>query len=222
MDGNRRWAKKKGLPPYEGHREGAKRMDGVAEAARELGVTYLTVWAASVDNLTKRTKIEVDFLASLFEQELERMISSGTLQKNEARFRVIGKGAEMLGNKNLSDLIRRAEDETKHFEKRNFTILFGYDGKMEMMDAIDAIRKENSDSPLSYENVKKRLSTAELPPVDFVIRTGGEPHWSAGFLMWHTTDSQFYFTEILWPEFGREAFEKALEDYSTREQRRGK
>lgn len=222
MDGNRRWATKKGLPAYEGHREGAKRTDEIAETAKDQNIPYLTVWAASIDNLTKRTKIEVDFLSSLFERELEKMISSKTLEKNSARFRVIGKGAEILGNKKLSELIHRAEENTKHFDTYHFTILFGYDGKSDMIEAIEKMRKGNATKPLSYETVKEHLSTSELPPVDLVIRTGGEPHWSGGFLMWHTTDSQFYFTETLWPDFGREEFKEAITDFSGRGKRLGK
>lgn len=221
MDGNRRWAKKNSIPSYEGHREGAKRMNAIADEAKKKGIPYLTVWAASIDNLKKRTRIEVNFLVSLFEQELEKILEGKTFEKNETRFRVIGKGAEIVKSKKLSMLIEEAEKNTRKFKKNNFTILFGYDGKKEMLDAIRAIREEKQFS-YSYESVKAKLWTAALPPVDLVIRTGGEPHWSAGFLMWHTTDSHFYFTDTLWPDFGKKEFSDALTEFGKREKRLGK
>lgn len=220
MDGNRRWAKKRNLPSYEGHREGVKRTNEIADVAKKKGIPYLTVWAASIDNLKKRTRIEVNFLVSLLEHELQHMIDSKTFEKNETRFRMIGKWAEIIKSKKLSELTETLEKKTAQYKKHNFTILFGYDGREEMIDAIEKIRTLKKYS-LSYEAVKKQLSTAALPPVDLVIRTGGEPHWSAGFLMWHTTDSQFYFTETLWPDFDTKEFEKALLEFAGRGKRLG-
>lgn len=221
MDGNRRWAKKRNLPSYEGHREGVKRTNEIANAAKKHGISHLTVWAASIDNLKKRTPIEVRFLVSLLEHELEHMIDSGTFEKSQTRFRMIGKWAEIVKSKRLSELAETLEKKTAQYKKHNFTVLFGYDGREEMIDAIAKIRTIKK-YPLSYETIKKQLSTAELPPVDLVIRTGGEPHWSAGFLMWHTTDSQFYFTETLWPDFNTKEFETALFEFAGREKRLGK
>lgn len=219
-DGNRRWAKAKGLPSYEGHREGAKRVHEIAEDAQKHGVQYLTVWAASIDNLKKRSKTEISFLVNLFEKELKNILESDSLMKKEIRMRVLGKGKDIAKSKTLSKLIENVEEKTKNFKKGNFTILFGYDGKQEMLDAFHKSR-ENKTKDFSYESVKNLLWTRELPPVDLVIRTGGEPHWSSGFMMWHTTDSQFYFTEKFWPSFGKKEFEKALEEFALRGQRFG-
>lgn len=219
-DGNRRWARAKGLLPYKGHREGAKRVHEIAEYGFEHGVKYITVWGASVDNLKKRSKTEVSFLVKLFENELHEILNSEILRKNEIRMRVVGKGIEIAKSKILSKLVDDAEKKTRHFRKGNLTILFGYDGREEMIEAFEKSKKENG-SKYSYESVRELLWTKDLPPVDLVIRTGGEPHWSSGFMMWHTTDSQFYFTETFWPAFGKKELEKALHNFTRRGHRLG-
>ena len=112
------------------------------------------------------------------------------------------------------------QNQTAKFRNRTLSILFGYDGKQEMIGAICRLR--NTSVPISYDTIKRELWTADLPPVDLVIRTGGELHWSAGFMMWHTADSQFYFTEILWPDFTDKELLKAFADYAKRERRFGK
>ena len=219
-DGNRRWARAKGLLPYEGHREGAKRVHEIAEIGFERGVKYMTVWGTSADNLKKRSKTEVSFLVKLFERELKEILNSETLRKNEIRMRVIGRGKEIVKSKVLSKLIEDAERDTAHFHKGNLTILFGYDGKEEMIEAFQKGSKLHT-SKFNYESIKEFLWTKDLPSVDFVIRTGGEPHWSSGFMMWHTTDSQFYFTEVFWPAFGKKEFENALQEFTKRSHRLG-
>jgi len=219
MDGNRRWAKKENLLGFEGHRKGAKRAEEMAKAAYASRIPYITVWAASVDNLLKRKKTEVRFLAKLMEEKLLGIAERN--KKENIRIRVIGESFEILKNKSLQSAIEKAENDTKKNCGTQFTILFGYDGKEEMIRAIKEIA-ENGESRISYESVKKNLRTAELPPVDLVIRTGGEPHWSSGFMMWHTADSEFYFTEILWPDFTEKEFKKALDEFSRRRRKRGK
>ena len=121
----------------------------------------------------------------------------------------------------LKETIKQLEEETKGFSKKNLTILFGYDGRREMTEGIEDIKKRPSEK-ITYEMVHKTLWTGDLPLVDFVIRTGGEPHWSAGFMMWHTANAQFYFTKTLWPNFKKIELEKALKDFSERERRFGK
>jgi undecaprenyl diphosphate synthase len=219
-DGNRRWARSKKLLPYEGHREGAKRVHEIAEHGFQRGIQYITVWAASIDNLKKRSKTEVSFLIKLFEKELGEILQSKTLKEKEIRMRVIGKGKDIVKSKILSKLIDTAERDSTHFKKENLTILFGYDGKEEMQEAFEKSKKDNT-SKFNYHSIKELLWTKDLPPVDFVIRTGGEPHWSSGFMMWHTTDSQFYFTDILWPAFGKKELEKALQEFAKRGHRLG-
>lgn len=218
-DGNRRWAKKRGLVPWEGHREGIKKFWEVCEEAFSMGVPYFTFWAASADNLRKRSEVEVKFLVMILKEQIFDKNLFSRLERNQVKLRVVGHWNEILKDKELEDSIRELENKTAGFGEHNLTILFGYDGKNEMMEAI---KKLGADMDLDYEKVKTALWTGFLPPVDFLIRTGGEPHWSAGFMMWLTADSQFYFTEKFWPEFGVEELHKALEDYSSRERRLGK
>lgn len=218
-DGNRRWAKKRGKAPWEGHREGVEKFWEVCEEVFEIGIPYFTFWAASEDNLKKRSTIEVKFLVLILKNELFKKDLFERLEKNEVRLRVFGRWNDILKDKELERMIGDLEKRTAKFKKHNLTILFGYDGKREMMEAMESLKKEKE---INYEKVKSALWTGDLPAVDYLIRTGGEPHWSAGFMMWLTADAQFYFTEKLWPDFGRAELHKALEEYASRERRTGK
>ena len=221
-DGNRRWARSRGLISVEGHREGFKRFREIAEAAFSIGIPFFTFWGASEDNLTKRSKIEVNFLVTLFQRKLEEELRSDFFTKNQIRVRVIGRWETLLNNPaKLKRLITEVEGQTRSFQKNRLTILFGYDGRSEMLEAVKKIKKQSSDQ-IDFDTVKQALWTNELPDVDLVIRTGGEPHWSAGFMMWLTANSQFYFTEKFWPEFTEKEFTKAIKDFQNRERRFGK
>ena len=199
-DGNRRWARAKGLLPWQGHLEGAERFKEVVTAVFESGIPYCTFWAASADNIRKRSKVEVAILLRLFKKTISEGLKSDRLIKNRVQVRVVGEWQNILKDKTLQSAVRTLEEKTALFAERHLTILFGYDGKSEMLEAMRKINKEQPKT-LTEETVKSALWTAELPSVDFVIRTGGEPHWSAGFMMWLTADSQFYFTEKFWPDF---------------------
>ena len=220
-DGNRRWARSHGLIPWKGHEKGAERFFEIAENAFDAGIPYVTLWAASVDNLTQRARIEIKFLCSILRRELESKRTIARFMDNRIRLRFVGEWKKLVKDDKLIAAIERQEEETEQFTQRNLTVLFGYDGKREMMDAIKKLR-QSSEMSVTYDTVKESLWTGVLPPVDLVIRTGGEPHWSAGFMMWHTADSQFYFTEKLWPDFDGEELQKAFADYARRERRFGK
>lgn len=223
-DGNRRWARSHKIAAvWEGHREGVKRFQELSDAAFSKGTRFVTFWAASEDNFIKRPKDEVRYFLDLFEEEVVRMLSSDTLEKNGIRVRVIGRWREMIegqGRTRLIQLIDDLEKKTKGYSNRFLTILFGYDGRSEMIAAFEDLRRDGR--PLTRESVHEALWTRDLPLVDLVIRTGGEPHWSAGFMMWHTADSQFYFSDILFPDFGVPDLEDALADYASRDRRFGK
>lgn len=225
-DGNRRWARKNGIIPWQGVRKGAERFEETAEFLFSYGVSYVTFWAGSEDNLTKRSVSEVSFLVSLLRNWLKKVSASGTFVKNKIRFRVIGRWDAVFKKDEktteLKRLIVELEKRTSGFKKNNLTVLFGYDGRREMVEAIEKISGMGKGKRLDYETVRNALWTGALPPVDLVIRTGGEAHWSAGFMMWHTADSQLYFTEKLWPDFKKIDMEKVLEDFSKRERRFGK
>jgi undecaprenyl diphosphate synthase len=136
--------------------------------------------------------------------------------KNKVRARVIGEWKEFVTNRKVIEIAHKLEEETKHFKGKSLNILFAYDGQREMLAAI-----KNTKNATEAE-LRKNLWTGELPNVDLVIRTGGEPHLSAGFMMWLTANSQFYFTEQLWPDFKNQELKKALVDYERRERRLGK
>lgn len=215
-DGNRRWAKAQHLNPWEGHSEGVHRFWDTSDYANNQGVSHLTFWAASYDNLKKRSKLEVAFLLRLLEAELLKPEILERCLKNKVRARVMGEWREFVTNKKLLQTIQNIEDQTRHFTKKSLNILFAYDGQREMLDAV-----KHTKNATALE-LRKNLWTGELPDVDLVIRTGGEPHWSAGFMMWLIANTQFYFTEMLWPDFNNQELKKALVDYERRERRLGK
>jgi undecaprenyl diphosphate synthase len=221
-DGNRRWAKVKGLAPWEGHRRGIHIFYGLSAAAFRFGIPYVTLWAASEDNLTKRDPVEVKFLLTFIKNYLREELKTKRFIKEEISLQVLGRWGEILKDPELNHLIDQLADQTKSFTKHHLTILLAYDGKREMLEAIKKICSEKSPDEINYQTVKERLWTGGLPAVDFVVRTGGEPHWSAGLMMWLTTDSQFYFTPTFWPDFDQKELQRALLDYSQRERRLGK
>lgn len=220
LDGNRRWSKKNNFILSRGYGHGANQVEKNMEAAFQSGVKYFTVWAASNDNLTKRSTTEIKILQNILKEKLKEFLYSEKIEKNRVRVRIVGTGIERLKDKELTQLKEVMEKKTEKFSNYHFTILFGYDGKTEMLSAIEKIQKTKE--VVTYDTVKQHLMTAELPPVDLVIRTGGEPHWSAGFMMWHTTDSEFYFTKTLWPEFTPRELKVAIKDFGNRRSLKGK
>jgi undecaprenyl diphosphate synthase len=220
-DGNRRWAEKHRMNPWTGHKHGIARFREISQLIFATGTKYATFWAASIDNLKKRNAVEVRFLLMYLRQEFSRKDTIDFFLKNKVRFYAVGKWRELIPDKKLKDALENLEKITKHFDKYHLTVLFGYDGKVEMLDVIEQFQAEQK-SKVSYDKIKDKLWTGFLPDVDYVIRTGGEPHWSAGFMMWLTADSQFYFTETLWPDFSKEKLEEAYNNYSARGRRFGK
>ncbi len=226
-DGNRRWAKERGLPGPQGHVEGMKKFGEVAKEAFRLGVNYFTFWAASESNLKKRTKEEVAILMMLFREEIVRQLHAKEFDEIGVRVRVYGKGLDILGDKKFSKAVRDLESESSKYKDKQLTVLFGYNGTTELLEAIAKLTKDptGTQDPREAEGVlRKYLWTGELPDVDLVIRTGsaGDPHNSAGFMMWLTKESQLYFTDMYWPDFGRNELRQAIEEYAQRERRLGK
>jgi undecaprenyl diphosphate synthase len=221
-DGNRRWAKKKGKNSFFGHRAGMKAMEKIAETALKLEIPCLTVWGCSVANITQRSPAEVKFLYALFEAMFKKLAKRKELKSKDIRVRVLGRWQEFFPE-SLKKAIRRIIQATQEHRRHNLTLLMAYDGRDEMLAAIrkiSALGKEPS--LIDRETLKSNLWSAELPPVDLVIRTGGEPHWSAGMMMWDVAEAQLYFTETLWPDFSPKEFQKALDYYAGTERRYGK
>ena len=224
-DGNRRWAKRKGVPLYEGHRIGVQTTEKIFEKALELKIPYLTFWAASYDNLLKRSKEEVKFLINLINEEFKGLLEDARVHKNEVKIRILGRFREILPKKTLK-IIEKLMEKTEKYNIFFLTFLLAYNGTDEMVEAIKKISQafKGSTIKITGQVIKSFLWTRDLPPVDLVIRTGCEedPHNSAGFMMWHTAYSRYYFTKTLYPDFNPEEFERAINNFLERERRFGK
>lgn len=229
-DGNRRWATAHGKKPWQGHEAGARTFERIAREAFALGIPYFTFWALSEDNFLKREKREVAFLMKIVARAAKEIGTASWVREQGVRIRVLGRWRDLLREKEVRALEKIASDSVSADVTRNgtahtLTILIAYSGTTEMVQAIRNIAELARMSPDLEVNgalVKKALMTATLPPVNLVIRTGGEPHWSAGFMMWDTAESQFYFTKTLWPDFEAKELQKALRDYGRRDRRFGK
>jgi len=218
-DGNRRWAKKRGLPSWKGHDEGSKKIEEIIKEAAGLGIEYLTFWIASRDNLAKRSKSEVGFLYELFQKAFDSLLQNKKIYEEDVKIRIIGFWKNSVPKK-LENSILRLMEATKDHKSKHLSFLFDYDGLSEMIEGVKLIIK-NGQSEINYDTIQQKLITSELPPVDLVIRTGGEPHNSAGFMMWHTAYSQYCFTPTLFPSFGKKELNKAVKDYHNRDRRFG-
>lgn len=224
-DGNRRWARRRKIPVEMGHKIGARTTERIFEKALELKIPYLTFWAASWDNLTKRSKEEVKFLVRLITEEFQKLIKDARVKENEVKIRILGRFSEVLPPKTLK-IIERIIERTQNHNLFHLTFLLAYSGTDEMLEAVKKIIKFTRKRAIKVTEdlIKNSLWTGDLPPVDLVIRTGceGDPHNSAGFMMWQTAYSQYYFTKTLYPDFTVKEFEEAINDYSKRERRYGK
>ena len=223
-DGNRRWAREKGFKPWIGHRLGVKYFEKVLDKALELKIPYITFWGGSWDNLTKRAKIELNFLFKVYAEQFKRMLDDKRIHQNKVRINVLGRWKEILPQK-TQIAIEEAMKRTKGYNQHFLTFLLAYNGTDEMTDCIQKIAELAKQKPIKVTEklIKENLWTKDLPPVDLIIRTGCEsdPHMSTGFMMWDAAYSQFHFTETLFPDFGPKEFEKIIEDYSKKERRLG-
>lgn len=224
-DGNRRWAKKRGLHPWLGHRAGIKSLEGILKTVNELGIFCFTFWSGSYDNLTKRPEKEVKFLKELYRANFVRLLKNKDIYNLKIKVNVFGLWQKLLSPRQKEPIIKAIE-KTKNHDQHFLNFLIGYNGTGEMLETIKKIveqARQDKNIEISPELVKSNLWTSGLPPVDLVIRTSieGDPHWSNGFMMWDAADAQLYFTETLWPDFSPAEFKKAIESYSGRERRLG-
>ena len=212
MDGNGRWATRRGQRRGEGHKAGAKTLGDVLNWCGARGIRYLTVYAFSTENW-KRPKEEVDGLMSLFARMLKAKESS--FLKNEVRFRMIGRRGDL--SPKLLAVIASLEKKTARFE-RQFIVAISYGGRAEIVDAANAALKRGE--PLTEETFRSFLYAPDVPDPDLVIRTSGELRTS-NFLLWEAAYSEYYFTDTLWPDFSEAEFDKALASYAARHRRKG-
>jgi len=226
-DGNRRWARKRGLPPFFGHRQGVKTLEKILKAALDLKIPYFTFWGTSLDNVTKRSSSEVNFLFKLFEWHFKKLAKVREVHQNGVRINVLGRWEKLFPEK-TKKAIREAIEKTKNYKNYQLTFLMAYSGIDEMTTAIRGIaefRIQNSELRINEESIKANLWTKDLPAVDLVIRTASErdnwSHLSVGLMMWDLADAQIYFTQTLFPDFSVAEFKKAIKQYSQTERRMG-
>lgn len=220
MDGNGRWAKSRFLPRTAGHKAGVETIRKVVKEADRLGIQYLTLYAFSTENW-KRPKLEVDALMNLLVTYLRNEIDE--LHKNNVKLTAVG-DFEKLPEACVKEL-QSAMDKTKDNTGVHLNLALNYGGRNDIREAVVEIAKEYKEGKISLEDIteeriKKHLSTGEIPDPDLVIRTSGEQRLS-NFLLWDIAYSEFYYTDIHWPDFDGEALEKAIYAYQKRDRRFG-
>ncbi len=213
MDGNGRWAKKRGLPRTAGHKAGAETFRTIATYCQELGIQYLTIYAFSTENW-KRPKDEVDTLMNLLEQYLQEAID--TMERDHIRLKVLGDAAAL--SPKLQRMIARTNDISTHYQGFQANICLNYGGRAEILRAAQLCAAAGED--WTEENFSKYLWSAGIPDPELIIRPSGELRLS-NFLLWQCAYSEFYFCDTLWPDFTRADLDKAIIDYQKRDRRFG-
>jgi undecaprenyl diphosphate synthase len=220
MDGNGRWAQQRGLPRLEGHRRGVETVRTVVDAAREIGIRYITLYAFSVENW-KRPTDEVSGLMGLLDYFLKRELNN--LIKEKVRLHTIGRTEALPAN--VQKELERVKEATKHFTDWNLVLALNYGSRTEVADAARAYAAavqagtEKLDEA-SWKNFSRYLYTAQLPEPDLLIRTSGEQRVS-NFMLMQCAYSEMVFTPVLWPDFGKADLQAAVDEYGRRERRYG-
>jgi len=220
MDGNGRWAKKRLLPRAMGHSAGAKNVETICEAAWNMGIKYLTVYAFSTENW-KRSEDEVSTLMKLLKQYMDGCIEKS--RKNNMRVRVIGDISKLSPEMQAS--IRRLEDYSKDFDGLQFTVALNYGGRDEIIRSVKKMAEkvkagEIDADEITEEMLSEGLDTWELPDPDLLVRTSGELRIS-NFMLWQLAYTEFYFTDVYWPDFDEKELRKAVDYYGNRDRRYG-
>lgn len=218
MDGNGRWAKRHFMPRVMGHQRGVEALREVVKASRDLGVEYLTVFAFSSENW-RRPADEVSFLMSLFLKMLEREVTN--LHTNNIRLKIIGDRSRF--DSKLIQAMHDAEQLTFGNSGMTLTVAANYGGRWDMMHAVQAMLKEHPHLAQGFceEDLSPYLSMSDAPEPDLFIRTGGEQRIS-NFMIWQLAYTELYFTDVLWPAFGRKNLDAAIASYQKRERRFGR
>ncbi len=215
MDGNGRWAVERGLPRFLGHKAGAESVREVIRTALDVGIHHLTLYSFSTENWL-RPKIEVQGLMQLLKFLLRREVDM--LDRQGVSIRAIGRLGDLP--QDVRDELQRAMDRTRDNDRLKLYLAISYGGRAEIIDAVNRILSEGLDK-VDEDTFRKYLYTPEAPDPDLLIRTGGEIRIS-NFLLWQIAYTELYFTDVLWPDFRRDEFLKALEDYSGRVRKFGR
>ena len=221
LDGNGRWAKKKGMPRNYGHAQGSKNVERICEEAYKMGVKYLTVYAFSTENWN-RPKGEVDALMKLLRNYMKTCLK--TAEKNRMKVRVIG---DLTGlDEDIRTRILELEEASKNNDGLNFQIAINYGSRDEIIRAVRTLAKDCKEGKIEAEKITEEvlesyLDTHGIPDPDLLIRTSGELRLS-NYLLRQLAYTEFYFTDVLWPDFTKEELRKAIEQYNRRDRRFGK
>ena len=220
MDGNGRWAKQRGLPRFQGHLEGVKRVEEIVESASRLGIKVLTLFTFSTENW-KRPPTEVSMLMKTFSSALENKVKR--MMDGNVRLSMIGQHEGIPVD--VRDRLQKAMELTKKNSGLILNLAFNYGSRLEIIQAIRVLAQKVQDGKLQPnaiddEMLSAHLYTSALPDPDLLIRTSGEQRIS-NFLLWQLSYTEFYFTQTHWPDFNEEEFKKALAVYQQRERRYG-
>jgi undecaprenyl diphosphate synthase len=220
MDGNGRWAKRRGLPRTLGHRAGVQALKRTVEAAGKLGLEWLTVFGFSTENW-RRPAAEVSELMALLKAYVQSDLAR--LEREGVRVRVVGRREGLP--KDILDVIERAEERTRHNTRFNLQVAFNYGGRADIVDAARRFAAEVAagradPATLTEEAFGAQLSTAAGPPVDLIVRTSGEQRIS-NFLLWEAAYAEFVFQDVLWPDYGEKELQAALSEFAARDRRYG-
>ncbi|TAH72806.1 MAG: isoprenyl transferase [Anaerolineaceae bacterium] len=220
LDGNGRWAKKRMMPRNYGHSQGSKVVEKICEDAYHIGIKYLTVYAFSTENW-KRSKDEVDALMKLLNNYLDTSIK--TSEKNNIRVRIIGDKSGLSDS--LREKIDALEEASKNNTGLNLQVAINYGSRDEIIRAVKALSMDLLEDRLAVNDINdglfiQYLDTKDIPDPDLMIRTSGEYRLS-NFLLWQQAYTEFYFTDVLWPDFNKEELLKAVEYYSERNRKFG-
>ena len=219
LDGNGRWAKSKGMPRNYGHVKGCENLEDICEVANELGVKYLTVYAFSTENW-KRSKEEVEGLMKLFRNYLKKCIKIS--KKNNMKVKIIGDPSAF--DEDIQQSIRELEEFSQDFDDLHFQIALNYGSRDEITRAVNRMLEDQKKGVLTGEVTEKTISsyldTAGIPDPDLLIRTSGELRLS-NYLLCQLAYTEFYFTDVPWPDFKKQELVKAIEKYNERDRRYG-
>jgi undecaprenyl diphosphate synthase len=218
MDGNGRWAKKQGLKRIFGHKAGVEAVRQATEYAAEKGIGYLSLFAFSEENWNRPQ----DEVMGLMELMVEAIVGeTKTLMKNNVRFLVIGDTSKLPDR--VKEKISATEEQTAPNKGLCMIVFLSYSGKWDIIQAMERYMKDDTlkNAPVNQEKFESFLSTAGIPDPDLLIRTSGEQRIS-NYLLWQAAYTEFYFTDVLWPDFSKTDFRKALDVFASRERRYGK
>lgn len=220
LDGNGRWAKAKGMPRNYGHAQGSKNVEKICEEAWRMGIKYLTVYAFSTENWN-RPQEEVNALMKLLRNYMKTCLK--TAAKNDMKVRVIGDITKL--DEDIQKRILELEEATKNNGGLNFQIAINYGSRDEITRAVRTLAEDVKEGKLMPEEVneaciERYLDTHDIPDPDLLIRTSGEQRLS-NYLLWQLAYTEFYFTDVPWPDFSKQELEKAIEQYNRRDRRYG-